>query len=69
MKITKRQLRRIIKEETQYTGDLRDVVSASQEIEGILNQLWNAGVDNDGLKALLNNIIKDIDRGFVGEPT
>jgi hypothetical protein len=69
MKITKRQLRRIIKEETQYTGDLRDVASASQEIEGILNQLWDAGVDNDGLKALLNNIIRDIDSGFIGEPT
>jgi len=69
MKITKRQLRRIIKEETQYTGDLRDVESASQEIEGILNKLWDVGVDNNGLKALLNNIIKDIDSGFVGEPT
>jgi len=69
MKVTKRQLRRIIKEETQYTGDLRDVESASQEIEGILNKLWDVGVDNNGLKALLNNIIKDIDSGFVGEPT
>ena len=69
MKITKRQLTRIIKEETQYAGDLQGVELASREIEGILNKLWDAGVDNNGLKALLNNIIKDIDDGFVGEPT
>lgn len=69
IKITKRQLRRIISEETQYAGNLEDVAAAQTEIENILNSLWNSGVENDGLKALLNNIIRDIDAGFVGEPT
>ena len=68
MKITKRQLRRLIKE-AQYSGDVQDVADAQEQIEEILNALWDKGVDNDGLKALLNNIIRDIDRGFVGEPT
>ena len=73
MKITKRQLRRIIKERVgsggQYTGNLQDVAAAQAEIELILNKLYDSGVENDGLKALLNNIIRDIDSGFVGEPT
>ena len=68
MKITKRQLIKIIKE-AQYSGDVQDVANAQEQIEEILNALWDKGVDNDGLKALLNNIITDIDRGFVGEPT
>lgn len=68
MKITKRQLIKIIKE-AQYSGDVQDVANAQEQIEAILNALWDKGVDNDGLKALLNNIITDIDRGFVGEPT
>ena len=69
MKVTKRQLRQIVKEEVQYAGNLEDVAAASAAIEEILNDLWDLGVQNDGLKALLNNIIDDIDRGFVGEPT
>ena len=87
MKITKRQLRRIIREagspdrvhsidpltgedtEKQFKGSLSDVEQASNRIEEILNDLYDRGVENDGLKALLNNIIRDIDRGFVGEPT
>ncbi len=69
MKITKRQLKRIIKEETQYAGNLEDVAAAQAEIENILNSLWNGGVENEGLIALLNNIIKDINSGFVGEPS
>jgi len=69
MKITKRQLRRIIKEEAQYAGNLEDVAAAQAEIENILNSLWNGGVENEGLIALLNNIIKDINSGFVGEPS
>tara|TARA_B100000287_G_scaffold295642_1_gene278867 strand:- start:266 stop:544 length:279 start_codon:yes stop_codon:yes gene_type:complete len=55
--------------EPQFAGDLETVAAASEEIERILNQLYDSGVDNDGLKALLQNIIKDIDSGFVGEPT
>ena len=30
MKITKRQLRRIIREETQYAGNLEDVAAAAK---------------------------------------
>ena len=69
MKINKRQLRKIVKEEMQYAGSLQDVSDAQDAIEVILNDLYNKGVENDGLKALLNNIIRDIDAGFVGEPT
>jgi hypothetical protein len=69
MKITKRQLRQIIKEETQYPGDVRDVAAAGEQIESILNDLYDKGVNNDGLIALLNEIIRDIESGFVGEPT
>ena len=102
MKITKRQLRRIIREEKRllseirppfrggyqheepdnsevkptpggydrnYSGDIEDVEAAQEKIEKVLNALYDNGVENDGLKALLNNIISDIDSGFVGEPT
>ena len=92
MKITKRQLKRIIKEEQDkqkeidrhfakslqddldalkkpHSGNLEDVAAAQDEIENILNSLWNGGVENEGLIALLNNIIRDINNGFVGEPT
>ncbi len=103
MKISKRQIKRIIKEEKarllseirppfkggyqheepdnsevkptpggydrNYSGDVKDVAAAQEKIEVVLNALYDSGVDNDGLKALLNNVIKDIDSGFVGEPT
>ena len=52
-----------------YAGDLDDVADAQEKIEEILNALYDTGVDNEGLKALLNNIIKDINSGFVGEPS
>ena len=55
--------------EKKHSGDVQDVADAQEQIEVVLNALWDKGVDNDGLKALLNNIIRDIDRGFVGEPT
>jgi len=87
MKVTKKQLKRIIREsfdDDQYgygprvsdaeagenlAGRLEDVAAAQEKIEEILNTLYDTGVENDGLKALLNNIIRDIDEGFVGEPT
>ena len=68
MKITKRKLQQLIKE-VQYSGNVKDVADAQEQIEVVLNTLYDNGVDNEGLKALLNNIIVDIDRGFVGEPT
>lgn len=90
MKITRNQIRRIIREQTDLedqraadmdfvwtdqeagrnlAGRLEDVAAAQEQIEVILNALYDNGVENDGLKALLNNIIRDIDEGFVGEPT
>ncbi len=53
----------------KYSGDIQDVAAAQEKIEEILNALYDNGVENDGLKALLNNILDDIDAGFVGEPT
>ena len=74
MKITKRQLRRIIKEERAKLQEqthgpseaqIEDAVSS---IELELNRLYDQGMDNDGLKKILDQIKIDIDRGFVGEP-
>ncbi len=70
MKITKRQLRRIVKEQTQYTGNEHLIIEpATEKIEEILNDLYDNGIQNPELIALLQQIIKDIERGFVGEPT
>ena len=40
-----------------------------QQIEAILNELSSQGLDNEGLKKILSQIIHDIDKGFVGERT
>ena len=70
MKITKRQLKRIIKEEIQYTGNEHLIIEpAQQQIEDILNGLYDKGIGNPELIALLQSVIKDIERGFVGEPS
>ena len=91
MKITKRQLRRIIKEEKarlleqMHPNDLQNrdmeweaadrreagalVDAAEESIEEILNDLWEQGVENDGLLEMLQRIIKNINSGFVGERT
>jgi hypothetical protein len=82
MKVNKAQLRKIVKEEKarlaeltdqeagrNLAGRLEDVAAAQEQIEVILNALYDAGVENEGLIALLNNIIRDINEGFVGEPT
>jgi len=42
---------------------------AVEEIEAILNELFDDGVDNAGLITLLEGIIRDIGRGYVGQPT
>jgi hypothetical protein len=39
-----------------------------EQIEMILNDLFDNGVSNEGLKAMLLKIIENIDAGFVGEP-
>ena len=75
MKITKRQLRRIIQEEKAKLQEQAPSVSAArqaeavEQIEAILNELFDDGVDNAGLITLLEGIIRDIGRGYVGQPT
>ena len=73
MKISKRQLRRIIKEEKAKLNENEGLgaaqEAAAEQIEKLLNDLWDQGVSNGELIALLQGIITDIQRGFVGEPT
>ena len=72
MKITKRQLRKIIKEQLQEQAppvSAARQAEAVEQIEAILNELFDDGVNNAGLITLLEGIIRDIGRGFVGEPT
>ena len=78
MKITKEQLRTIIKEEkaklqeqsapTAGTTGM-EIEPSIEAIEEILNGLYDDGLTNDDLIKLLEGIITDINRGFVGEPT
>tara|TARA_B100000424_G_C22569144_1_gene321287 strand:+ start:163 stop:378 length:216 start_codon:yes stop_codon:yes gene_type:complete len=70
MRITKRQLKRIIKEEK---AKLNEGLGAEQEevviqIETLLNGLWDKGLSNGELIKLLEGIIRDIQNGFVGAP-
>jgi hypothetical protein len=67
MKITKRQLRRIIREEAQLTG--MEIQPSIDAIEDILNGLSDDGLTNADLIKLLEDIIGSINAGFVGEPT
>ena len=105
MKITKRQLRRIIKDDrAKLARESRDgrilpsqvvkkpaphgydragfprtepapsasgarQAEAVEQIEAILNELFDDGVDNAGLITLLEGIIRDIGRGYVGQPS
>lgn len=47
----------------------QDVKKAQAKIEVILNDLWDSTGSNDVLIKLLNQLIKDVKRGFIGEPT
>ena len=38
------------------------------QVEKLLNDLWDQGLSNGELIALLQGIITDIQRGFVGKP-
>jgi len=78
VKITKRQLRKIIKEEKEklqeqpmpaagLTGD--EIQPSIDAIEDILNGLYDDGLENSDLIKLLEDIIGNIKAGFVGEPT
>ena len=72
MKITKRQLRRIIKEEKAKLNENEGLGAAQEavvvQVEKLLNDLWDQGLSNGELIALLQGIITDIQRGFVGKP-
>ena len=57
-----------VKVSTQALTKEQLVENATAVIERELNALCDAGLSNDELKALLNNITIDINRGFVGEP-
>ena len=65
--ISKRQLRRIIKEQPGMTG--MEIQPSIDAIEDILNGLYDDGLENADLIKLLEDIIGSINAGFVGEPT
>ena len=67
MKITKKQLKRIIREQAGLTG--MEIEPSIVAIEEILNGLYDDGLTNDDLIRLLEDIIGSIRDGFVGEPT
>jgi len=78
MKITKRQLRRIIKEEKAKLQEQpmpapgttgMEIQPSIDAIEEILNGLYDDGLENPDLIKLLEDIIGSINAGFVGEPT
>tara|TARA_B100000242_G_C42809902_1_gene376577 strand:+ start:9 stop:263 length:255 start_codon:yes stop_codon:yes gene_type:complete len=84
MKITKRQLKRIIQEEKAKLQEKRSTLPGpppAQELTGmeiqpsidaiekVLNDLADDGLTNADLIRLLEEIIGDINSGFVGEPT
>ena len=61
MKITKRQLRRIIREQAGLTG--MEIQPSIDAIEEILNGLYDDGLTNDELIRLLEDIIGSIRDG------
>jgi hypothetical protein len=79
MRITKRQLRRIIKEE--YVSDDRSeelMETANIAIEKILKNLWHdlydegftgEGMGDAKLEELLERLMDNLKAGFIGEPT
>ena len=56
-------------QEAESPQEAMDTESVVQQIEAILNELSSQGLDNEGLKKILSQIIHDIDKGFVGERT
>ena len=84
MKITKRQLKTIIQEEKAKLQEQRstlpgpppaedltgmEIQPSIDAIEKVLNDLADDGLTNADLIRLLEDIIGDINSGFVGEPT
>ena len=73
MKISKARLKEIIQEEVQLYRNENRVESlieyAEVKIEDSMNELHDSGVPNEELKAVLLKVVKNIDAGFVGEPS
>ena len=65
MKITKRQLKRIISESANPAA--REI--AVEVMEDTLNNLWEEGFDNVDLISILDELKKNIEAGFIGERT
>jgi len=73
MKITKRQLRRIIKEEKRKLHEAIDPrideVPFVRTMEQALNDLFDEGATNEDLIDVCKQLIHDIEQGFIGEPS
>ena len=80
MKVTKSQLKRIIKETNGDDYDpaaegekaaMLDVLreEAYQNIEDILNSLWDEGVSQADIEAMVVRLLRETQGGFIGEPT
>ena len=68
MTISKKQLRKIIRE-NRSSPMLVSTDRAVEQIEEILNDLYDQGLENRHLIEILEQVIQDINNGFVGEPT
>ena len=50
-------------------GVSRSKDQAVEDIEAILNELWDGGSTNEDLVVMLERLIKGIGSGFIGKPT
>ena len=73
MKITKRQLKRIIKEEKRKLVEKIDPRIDDEpfirQMEQALNDLFDEGATNADLVDVCKQLINDIESGFIGEPS
>ena len=69
MKLTKKQLKKIIKEELDAATENSRIEDAVARIEKELNVLWNNGVTNEELISILETMTGHVKSGFIGEPT
>ncbi len=73
MKITKRQLRQLIREEKQRLLSESHPNPYAKEIaievmEDTLNNLWQEGFGNEDLIEVLDQLKLHVQQGFIGEP-
>ena len=69
MKLTKKQLKKIIKEQLGAATENSRIEDAVARIEKELNVLWNNGVTNEELISILETMTGHVKSGFIGEPT